>query len=266
MGQFPELMGLLTRVNALGILASAEFAQPALRLKAVLESRGCAVAAAVEAFPAEQPQTSHVQAVLVLGDAPGDPDAFKQDGELGLASSLAFAAIAAGAPVKAMNGKSGKEDVSSLIQDLKELPILDPHEARQRWAQAEAAAAADDEEGLEGALESWPELMTHRDSSGSTLLHHAASMGADRATSLLLERGADADLRNKEQATAGDIAFRAGKQFPGLDHGRAPHSPPVFLLVNALTFYFIGDVAVMQRFLLLAPCQGRSLSPWSCIV
>ncbi|CAE7938712.1 rmt2 [Symbiodinium necroappetens] len=208
-----ELLSLLGRVDALAILASAALSEVALQLKVAMEGRGCAVAAAVEGCSrVEPPRVRHVQVVLILGDSPKDPDAFNPQGKLGAAAGLAFAAIASGAPVRALGGTTGLEDVRSLIEDLKQHPLPSAVESQHRWAETLAAALADDAEQLEDSLESWPELLVCRDSTGDTLLHRVASAGALEAACLLIERGADANLRNGDEATAGDLAFRAGRQ------------------------------------------------------
>ena len=208
-----ELLSLLGRVDALAILASAALSEVALQLKVAMEGRGCAVAAAVEGCSrVEPPRVTHVQVVLILGDSPKDPDAFNPQGKLGAAAGLAFAAIASGAPVRALGGTTGLEDVRSLIEDLKQHPLPSAVESQHRWAETLAAALADDAEQLEDSLESWPELLVCRDSTGDTLLHRVASAGALEAAYLLIERGADANLRNGDEATAGDLAFRAGRQ------------------------------------------------------
>jgi len=215
-----ELLSLIGRVDAVAILASAALAEVALRLKVAMEGRGCAVAAAVEGCSrVEPPRMTHdVQVVLILGDSPKDPEAFNPQGKLGAAAGLAFAAIASGAPVRALGGSTAVEDVRSLIEDLEQHPPPSDIESQQRWAESLAAALADDTEHLEHSLESWPELLVCRDSTGNTLLHRVASAGAPEAAYLLIERGADTNLRNGDEATAGDVAFHAGRQtvFEGL--------------------------------------------------
>ena len=209
-----ELLSLIGRVDAVAILASAALAEVALRLKVAMEGRGCAVAAAVEGCSrVEPPRMTHdVQVVLILGDSPKDPEAFNPQGKLGAAAGLAFAAIASGAPVRALGGSTAVEDVRGLIEDLEQHPPPSAIESQQRWAESLAAALADDTEHLEHSLESWPELLVCRDSTGNTLLHRVASAGALEAAYLLIERGADTNLRNGDEATAGDVAFHAGRQ------------------------------------------------------
>ena len=205
MSQYQELLSLLSRVDALAILASAAYAEAAVRLRRVLVSRGCAVAAAVEGLESLEtleaiPATaSQLQAVLVLGESPRDPEAFSKERKLAAASGMAFAAISAGAPVRVLQGSRGLEDLASLVLDLKRKPRPSALDAQKRWEESLAALLADDAKRLEESLESWPELLVQSDSTGNSLLHRAASAGALQATALLLERGASANLRNQEE-------------------------------------------------------------------
>eukprot|EP00930_Biecheleria_cincta_P046562 TRINITY_DN32117_c0_g1_i1.p1 TRINITY_DN32117_c0_g1~~TRINITY_DN32117_c0_g1_i1.p1 ORF type:complete len:539 (-),score=133.91 TRINITY_DN32117_c0_g1_i1:57-1628(-) len=208
-----NFVALLGRARCVGILGSRRLSVAATAVQEVLKARGCSVVAALEGqaeAAAEVLPESPLDAVLIIGGSPEDPEAFAPGSSLEAPARAIFAALAQRAPLHTLDGSC--EEVKDFAQKIAEMPMETKGSAEERWMQVAKAAAQDDAAALVDFLSRCPELRTAQGSGGQSLLHVAAKEGAKETTAILLERGCDVAAQDAEEATAGDLAFEAGHQ------------------------------------------------------
>ena len=98
---------------------------------------------------------------------------------------------------------------------------------------ANAAAGLDDAERLGALIDAAPETPTVADPFGMTPLHWAARAGALRCLALLLERGAEANTRNKARRAALHLAAEGAMSH----HGAGPDNPRQAETIRLLAKY-----------------------------